>query len=75
MNIRCYRCGWSFSMSRDAISLAVTHAQTTKAKYHVEHCPKCRQANKVSVDQLRRAAPPAKPTPVESADESPSAKS
>jgi hypothetical protein len=73
MNIRCYRCGWSFSMSRDAISAAVIQAQTTKSKYHVEHCPKCRQAIKVSVDQLKRAAP--KPTPVESADESSSAKS
>ena len=75
MNIRCYRCGWSFSMSRDAISAAVAHAQTTKAKFHVEHCPKCRQAIKVSVDQLKRAAPPAKTTPVESADEPSSAKS
>jgi hypothetical protein len=62
-------------MGREAMTLAVTQAQATKAKYHVEHCPKCRQAIKVSVDQLKRAAPPAKSTPVESADESSSAKS
>lgn len=75
MNIRCYRCGWSFSLNRDIISAAVLQAQAAKAKYHVEHCPKCRQAIKVSVDQLKRAAPPVKPTSVESADETPSAKS
>ena len=63
MNTRCYRCGWSFSLSREAISAAVAQAEATHAKYHVEHCPKCRQTIKLPVDQLKRAAPPAKVEP------------
>lgn len=62
-------------MSREAMSEAVALAQAAKAKHHVEHCPKCRQAIKVSVDQLKRAVPPIKPTPVESAEDDSSAKS
>lgn len=63
MNTRCYRCGWSFSLSRETMSAAVAQAEATKAKYHVEHCPKCRQAIKLPVDQLKRAVPPTKPAP------------
>jgi hypothetical protein len=67
MNTRCYRCGWSFSLSRDTISAAVAQAEATKAKYHVEHCPKCRQAIKLPVDQLKRAAAHA-PAPAPESD-------
>lgn len=58
MNTRCYRCGWSFSLSREAIEAAVAQAAATGEKSHVEHCPRCRQAIKISVDQLKRALPP-----------------
>jgi hypothetical protein len=57
-NTRCYRCGWSFTLSRETIAAALTGAASTGAKYHVEHCPRCRQAIKLPVDQLKRAAPP-----------------
>jgi hypothetical protein len=55
MNARCYRCGWSFSMSREAIAAAVTAADTQGDKFHVEPCPRCKQAVKLPLDQLRRA--------------------
>jgi hypothetical protein len=57
MNARCYRCGWSFSMSREAIAAAVTAANAQTDKFHVEPCPRCKQAVKLPLDQLRRALP------------------
>jgi phage FluMu protein Com len=57
MNVRCYRCGWSFSLGREAIVAALAEAQASRAKYHAEYCPRCRQVNKISIDQLKRAAP------------------
>lgn len=74
MNTRCYRCGWSFSLSRDTIGAAVTNAAEGET-YHVENCPKCKQAIKIPLDQLKRALPPDwKPeTPPEEAPGEPAA--
>jgi hypothetical protein len=58
MNARCYRCGWSFSLSRETIAAAVAAADAQGDTYHVEPCPKCKQAIKLPLDQLRRALPP-----------------
>lgn len=77
MNIRCFRCGWSFAMSRDSMAAALTNAAATGARHHDERCPRCRHVLKISLDQLRRAMPPgwtppppetqaATPSPVES---------
>lgn len=69
MNTRCYRCGWNFSMSREAIEMAVANAaHDPKQRVHVEHCPKCRQVIKIPIQQLRRALPPGW-TPASRADE------
>jgi hypothetical protein len=57
MNTRCYRCGWSFSMSREAIIAAVTAADAQGEKFHVEPCPKCKLTIKLPLDQLRRSLP------------------
>ncbi len=58
MNARCYRCGWSFSMSREAIAAAVAAADARGDTYHVEPCPRCKQAIKLPLDQLRNSLPP-----------------
>jgi hypothetical protein len=76
MNARCYRCGWSFSLSRDAIAAAVTAADARGDTYHVEPCPRCKQAIKLPLDQLRNALPPgwtsaAEATPVAEAPAAP----
>jgi hypothetical protein len=55
MNIRCYRCGNSFSLSRDAVEVAVATSGDQKA--YVVHCPRCRTANKVPMQQLKRSLP------------------
>ncbi len=57
MNTRCYRCGWSFSLSREEIEAAVAAAMVAGDKIHAERCPRCRQVIKLPVDQLRRTLP------------------
>lgn len=75
MNTRCHYCGWSFSLSRDALEAAVSVALAANEKMHMEHCPRCRRVIKLPVAQLRRALPanwspaeapaaPAEPEPV-----------
>jgi hypothetical protein len=58
LNTRCYRCGWSFTLSREAIAAVLADPASQGAKYHVEYCPRCRQALKLPMDQLKRALPP-----------------
>jgi hypothetical protein len=55
MNTRCYRCGWSFSLSREAMEEAAVSSAGQKA--HVIHCPRCRQAISIPMDQIIRALP------------------
>lgn len=57
MNARCYRCGWSFSLSRETIAAAVANADARGDTFHVEPCPKCKQAIKLPLDQLRQSLP------------------
>lgn len=57
MNTRCYNCGRSFTLNRDAIEAAVAAALAAQEKTHVEHCPHCRRVIKIPVEQLRRALP------------------
>ena len=56
MNTRCYRCGWSFSLSREAMEEAAVSDAGQKA--HVIYCPRCRQAINIPMDQIVRALPP-----------------
>ncbi len=45
-------------MSREAIAAAVSAADARGDKYHVEPCPRCKQAIKLPLDQLRNSLPP-----------------
>jgi hypothetical protein len=44
-------------MSPEAVAAALAVADATQARHHVEHCPRCRKALKIPVDQLRHHAP------------------
>ncbi len=57
MQVRCYRCGTSFELGPAAMQAAVAAAAEKHARIHVVECPKCRQAIKVPVDQIRRFVP------------------
>jgi hypothetical protein len=63
MNTRCYRCGWSFTLSREAVEAAAVSSAGEKA--HVMHCPRCRQAIRIPMDQIMRSVPPGWQPPAE----------
>jgi len=72
MQVRCQRCGWVFTLSRDAIGFAVAEAQASQAEHYQEPCPKCRNVIKIQVKELRKRLPadyalpalPPKPAPI-----------
>lgn len=57
MQVRCQRCGWVFTMSRDSIGLAVAEAEADQAEHYLVDCPKCRHGIKVRVAELRKRLP------------------
>jgi hypothetical protein len=67
MQMRCYRCGWSFALTREELDFAAEAIRSGAASHYDARCPRCRSVNKVSADQIRRAAPrPASTPPAES---------
>ncbi len=71
MNTRCYKCGWNFALSREVVEGAV--AAAPDEKFYVSYCPRCRQANKIPMQQLKRTLPVGwtPPAPVAAAAEAP----
>ena len=63
---RCQYCSWAFQMSSDAVASALATADASQARHHVEHCPRCRKALKIPVDQLRHHAPLSASAPIRS---------
>jgi hypothetical protein len=74
LKIRCFKCGWAWSMNAAAIQTALETLEPG-AKHYIAECPRCRRVNKVSVKQMRRVlgrAPEAeKPVAEEPASEKP----
>ena len=52
--VRCQKCGWSFTLSRSAIANIMEEIGETKATHYTIECPKCRQGIKVQTRMLRR---------------------
>ncbi len=64
MQLRCYRCSWSFSLSREQVEFALETTRTKGGDHYDVHCTRCRTVNKVPIKQLEKAAPhPAAPAP------------
>ncbi len=57
MQLRCYRCGWSFSIKKDEISFALQALQESEGTHYDVRCPRCRHMNRVSLQQLQKFAP------------------
>ncbi len=57
MQTRCYRCGFSFGVNRENLSAALAYLTVTGETYHVEHCPRCRSANKLDRAAIARFVP------------------
>jgi Zn finger protein HypA/HybF involved in hydrogenase expression len=61
MQVRCQKCGWNFTLSRDAIANIMEEVNETKAKNYTMECPKCRHAIKVQTRRLARFYRPPAP--------------
>jgi len=67
MQVRCQKCGWSFTLGRDAINTIMEEVGESKATHYTLECPKCRHSIKVQTRRIRRFYRPA--ATAESADE------
>jgi hypothetical protein len=71
MQIRCYRCGWSFAIKKEEAAFALEALEETGGTHYDTNCPRCRHSNRVSLEQLRKAVPrsaAAEPAPDEDQD-------
>ena len=57
MQLRCYRCGWSFAIKKDEIVFAIEALEESGGVHYDVRCPRCRQTNKIGLKQLQQAAP------------------
>lgn len=57
MQIRCYHCHKPFALGKEAIHIALDEAHSEGLSHYNAYCPHCRRANRISVEELRRAAP------------------
>lgn len=59
MQLRCYRCGWSFAIKKEEIAFALTALQESGGNHYDVRCSRCRHMNRVSLQQLQKFAPKA----------------
>ena len=57
MQVRCQRCGYMFTLSREAVTAALQEVEQTQAKHYAVECPKCRHQIKVPTKNLQRFRP------------------
>lgn len=57
MQIRCQRCGYMFTLSREAIAAALEEVKQSQAKHYNVDCPKCRRQVKVPIKDMQRGQP------------------
>ena len=60
MQIRCYRCNWSFSIKNEEIQFALEALEESGGNHYDVRCQRCRHINRVSLEQLRKVAPKTK---------------
>jgi len=61
MQIRCYHCHRPFALNKETILAALDLITAENLSHYNAYCPHCRRANRVSRDELHRAAPAWKP--------------
>ena len=54
MQVRCQRCGYKFTLSRQAVATAAEEIEQTQAKHYNVECPKCRRQIKVPARDVQR---------------------
>jgi phage FluMu protein Com len=57
MQIRCSNCHKPFAIGKDEIHIALSMITAEGLAHYNAHCPHCRRANRISPEELQRAAP------------------
>lgn len=57
MQIRCYSCHKPFALSKDTVHAALETITAEGLSHYDAPCPHCRRVNRVSRQELLRAAP------------------
>jgi RNase P subunit RPR2 len=61
MQIRCYHCHKPFALGKEAVHMALQEMSDSDLSHYNAYCPHCGRANRVSHQELQRAAPDWKP--------------
>jgi Zn finger protein HypA/HybF involved in hydrogenase expression len=57
MQIRCNQCHKPFALGKEAVNAALETITEESLNHYNVYCPHCRRANRVSREELLRAAP------------------
>ncbi len=57
MQIRCQRCSSTVNLRKEEIAFALEELKKSGGRHYDVRCSRCRHSNRVSLDQLQRAAP------------------
>jgi len=61
MQLRCYKCHKPFAISKDAVNAALDMVVADDLQHYNAQCPHCKRMNRLSKEELLRAAPLWKP--------------
>jgi hypothetical protein len=57
MQVRCLSCQMPIALSQDVLYAALDQITDENLSHYDVRCPRCRKTNRVSADQIRKAAP------------------
>ncbi len=57
MQIRCVNCNKPFALNKDSVHAALDLVQRDDLSHYDAACPHCRRVNRISKQELQRAAP------------------
>ena len=57
MQVRCFKCQMPIALSQEVLYAALDHMTDEDLIHYDVRCPRCRKTNRVSIEQLKRAAP------------------
>ncbi len=61
MQIRCYHCGMNFTLRKEEALFVLEALEESGSTHYDARCTRCRHANRISLEQLRRIAPSPQP--------------
>jgi phage FluMu protein Com len=64
MQLRCTTCHKPFALGKEEVNLALDTIHAEGLGHYNAYCPHCRRANRVSQQELQRAAPDWHPKPI-----------